>query len=536
MKQHLDTFERGVIKGSFPSGLNWLLSLLFLIAVFAFGGIVIFDQREFLGEFLEKQRVNVLVPGTLGLFLVIRGGMGAYRKIQAASYLFIEFPRMRKKLPEYAPYDKVAYVCTAYHKEEIEIWNTLSSIYLASYRYGAQQVYLMVGMSEHERGEDEFRIAEAVREFMISAAGSEDEKSYYKDNVILVAFSQDGTGKRMAMSEAIDFVLDSGNVDLWVTKDGDTCCEPDSLKKVAPFFQFYDKLGGATVANQADVEGGILYNTYCHTRFLLRDAKDLPMAATVLTGRESYIRGNILTKETAKTLLHHYVTFQGENILALTGDDKTMVKLVWSQGYETLYIPDVVATAMEKPLDLDEDAVKTKIATAFGVEQEFQEVRSFGIQEPRYSGNMLLHNMPLRDSVHHSGNVNARIKLWDQMFFHWSALVGITSGMLASLYYGNFVLFVIWFEGSLFLRLLVTYTDAMVLAISTRSKLAWHPLMPLMNFSNIAQAVIKTRRIYNLAKQLWSRGGGKSEKKSNNIWPIMVFSIIVVWASIAILT
>lgn len=518
MEQYPYRWQERVIKASFPSLLNWLVSLLALISVFVLCGIVIFDQKDFLTSFLVEQRANVILPGALSFWFLFRGGFALYRGILAAWYLYVEFPIMRKNLPDYAPYEAVGIIYTAYEKERVEIVNALSSIYLMCYNYGAERVYLMAGMSKGKKGEDEFRIVEEVRNSLIASARCEEERKYYEDNIILVAYSQDGSGKRMAEHEAAEFVFGQEDVALISMQDGDTCCDPHEFEKIAPFFQCYDKLGAMTVANQADVEGPLDYNIYCHLRFVNRHP-DLAFASTVLTGRKSVIRGNILAAEGAlETLLTHYVTWKGKKVLALTGDDKTMVRLVWEQGYETAYAPDVMATAMEKPLNPPSDAWMTSITRFLGLLPLWTSVRSFWIQETRYSGNMLLHSASLREHVQNSGNLNARLKLLDQRYFPWSALVGPYSGILAACVFHP-TLLVIWFMGSLFLRTILTLMKGMMYGY-------WHPLMPLMSFSNIPQAIIKTYRLYNLKRQSWSRGGKGSTKKVNHLKPLGLMAVL----------
>lgn len=265
-------------------------------------------------------------------------------------------------------------------------------------------------------------------------------------------------------------------------------------------------------------QGGEFYNLYSLLRFVRRKG-DLGYAPTVLTGRGSFIRGKILETDEALMLLsNHFISWSGENIIkALTGDDKTMVYLVWSHGYRTLFVPDVYLYAMEEALTDAGGKGLVRTLKKLGLHEFFSDFLSILVQETRYTRNMQLVGKALWQV--RPADLPTTMKLLDQRFFFWSAVVGPISAIVASIMYHP-VIFLFWVFTSLNLRIVVTLFQGLVYGY-------WHPMMPFISFLNVAQGVVKIFSYHNIEKAKWNRDGG--EGVSYNWWlPVAHIGAIVI--------
>lgn len=509
-------WRRGVVQETLPSTLNWWGSLGILILIYLSLASTI-DRGDALYIYERVSRNEFFLFG-MSFWFCFRGSLTGFRFWTALKYLFFVFPKMRRELEMFAPYGTVAILYTGYAKSETEVFNALVAVYKAAYRYGSKRTILVMAMSKNEKGEHEFPLLEEVRKYMVGLASSQEEVDFYH-GMILRAFAQDGTGKRSALVRSIRFIRDElGGADVYYMMDGDSIPAEDAFVRSIPFFQNHPDIGGLTLENRVYTQGGEFYNLYSLLRFVRRRV-DLAYAATVLTGRGSFIRGCILESDEALTLLgSHFISWGSENIIkALTGDDKTMVYLTWSQRYRTLFIPDVHLYAMEEALPEAGPKGLVKGLKQLGLHEFFAAFLSMLVQETRYTRNMQLVGKALWQV--RPADLPITMKLLDQRFFFWSAVVGPISAIVASIMYHP-VIFLFWVFTSLNLRIVVTLFQGLVYGY-------WHPMMPFISFLNVAQGIVKIFSYHNIDKARWNRDGG--EEVSYNWWlPVLYISAIAI--------
>lgn len=491
-------WRKGVVKTTLPSRVNWMVSLWLLSLTYYSLFYSTFEMANALEVYQRIIEEKELFFWSIGIWFYFRGSLMTFRFGTAVAYLYFKFPRMRKSLEVFAPYDRLAILYTGYAKSEVEIFNALTAVYKAAYLYGAKKTILVMAMSKNEKGEREFPLLDKIRQHMVDQASTLEEADFYC-GMELVAFAQDGTGKRAALVKSIVKVIKLGGADIYYLMDGDSAPEEEAFVKSIPFFQNYPRVGGITLENWAYVQGDLFYVLYSLLRFLRRRV-DQAYACTVLTGRGSFIRGEILESRDAVTLLSsHYIPWGESVIKALTGDDKTMVYLVWAMGYETLFLPDVGLFAMEEPLPEAGSKTLVRLLKRVRLQEVCNSFLSFITQEFRYARNMLLVAVLLWRV--RPNNLATTLKLFDQRFFFWAALVGPLSSVVASTVYG-WSIFLFWIVSSLTLRIGLTLVQGVIYGY-------WHPLMPIISFINIIQGGIKLFSFRNIDKARWNRGGNE---------------------------
>lgn len=517
-------WKRGVVQETFPSSTNWWVSLAVLFCTYflLISAIQVGDALYIYQRVAEKA---FLLWG-IGAWFAFRVSLTAFRFLTAVEYLYLTFPKMRQALETFSPYDRVAILYTGYAKSDIEVFNALVAVYKAAYRYGAKRTILVMAMSKNEKGEKEFPLLEEIRRYMVGLAESEDEVRFYNEMVVR-AFAQDGTGKRSALTKGIRFVRRIGGADVYYMMDGDSIPSEHAFTKSIPFLQNYPHIGAVTLENFSYTQGGGFYALYSLLRFVRRRV-DLAYAPTVLTGRGSFIRGNILEKDESLSLLDsHYIEWRGKRrvIKALTGDDKTMVYLTWSQGYKTAFIPDAALYAMEEALTDAGPKVVVKTLQKLGLHDFFAPFLSMLVQETRYTRNMQLVGKALWQV--RPADLPTTLKLLDQRYFFWAAIVGPISAIVASVVYHPIV-FLFWVFTSLTLRVVVTLFQGGVYGY-------WHPMMPIVSFLNVIQGVVKIFSFWNIDKARWSRDGGDIGGSYNWIFPVIHIAVIVLIITISLI-
>lgn len=507
-------WEKGLVYESLPSRLHWVMSLIALIAVFWFLIITssLVDSIDVLSRVLERP----LILWGFGAWLLWRMSLMGLRITSAIEFLYFTFPRMRQELETFPPYDRLAILYTGYAKSDVEVHNALLGVFKASFRYGARTTTLIAAMSKNEKGEKEFRLLDEIRRVAIQSAESKEEAEFY-GKMEVRAFAQDGSGKRAALKKCIEAVKSLGGADVYYLMDGDSIPTPDAFQRSIPFFQQDPRLGGITLENYSYTQGSGFFNLYSHLRFVRRRV-DLGYATTVLTGRGSFIRGEILESDEALQLLDaHFIEWSGPQgiVKALTGDDKTTLYLTWSKGYTTLFVPDVYLYAMEEPLPLeikDAEWVVTGLRW-LGLLPLLSVIR----QETRYTRNMLLVGKALWEVRPPDWLVF--LKLLDQRYFFWAGLVGPISAISAAVVYEHPGIISAWVLTSLVLRTGVTLLQGIVRGY-------WHPLMPMVSFVNVVQALVKVFGYYNIGRAKWNRDGESVEGPYDWISPTLTITMI----------
>lgn len=510
-------WEKGVEKESLPSTLNWGVSMGILIAIYAFL-VWMISYSDPIYVFSRVMEKTFFLWGA-GIWFIYRMSIAGFRFSKAFEYLFWTFPRMRSSLEPFLPYHTVAIIYTGYSKTDTEIWNALCGMYKAAYRYGAKRTIVVMAMSKNEKGESEFALLQEVLDYMSARAESRHERDFYQ-RIIAHAFAQDGSGKRAAITKILEFLIPF-DVDVAYLMDGDSIPEELAFVKAIPFFQNNPEIGSITLNNFCYTQGGDFYNLYSILRFVRRIV-DIAYSPTVNTGRGSFIRGSILQSSLAFDILDsHFINWGGEQVRAVTGDDKTMVYLVWSLGYKSLFVPDVSLYAMEEPLPKEAlSGIWTKVLSSLGLYGFFAPFLSILAQESRYTRNMQLVGKALWEV--RPNDLATTMKLFDQRFFFWAAIVGPISAAVAS-YTFHPMIFVFWLLSSLTIKVGITLLQGIAYGY-------WHPMMPIVTFLNVIQGFVKIFSFWNIKQGRWSREGQKMEEPNDYFRPALqvIFTVVVI--------
>ncbi|KAM3097228.1 glycosyltransferase [Phormidesmis sp. 146-12] len=169
-------------------------------------------------------------------------------------------------------------------------------------------------------------------------------------SIHLIQQVQTGEGKRKAMAEGLRALarLNLPANTLVALMDGDSELSPGSLKRCLPFFELFPKLGALTTDNSAHTVGSYLFSEWFHLRLALRHyhmcSVALARRVTCLTGRFALFRSEAALDSGFIDLLENdrLDDWLWGEFKFLSGDDKSSWFWVLKQGYEMIYLPDVV--------------------------------------------------------------------------------------------------------------------------------------------------------------------------------------------------
>lgn len=300
-------------------------------------------------------------------------------------------------------------------------------------------------------------------------------------------------GKRDAMARALKVLSTFSPTphDIMVFVDGDTVVPEDVVEQSAPWFHD-PEVGALTTHEAAIIEDDNLFKDWFILRFNQRQVMMCSMGLSkhvlTLTGRMSVFRASLATHpEFVNGVGHDYLDhWRLGRVTFLTGDDKSTWFWLLRNGYQTLYLPDVVSASVEtQPRATFFDSAKTLMV--------------------RWFGNMMRTNgRALR--------LNPRImgfftwwSILDQRVSMFTTLVGPLSVALTALFVTPTVvpLYIAW----------VLATRYMFCLFIARFNGEWFPVThpPILYFSQIVGASIKSFVLFRLDKQKWTRqntGGG----------------------------
>ncbi len=146
--------------------------------------------------------------------------------------------------------------------------------------------------------------------------------------------------------------------DVVVFMDGDTEMAPGTLGQVLPFLKAFPKVGAVTTDELGRIYGAsTAVRAWFALKFIKRHSvmKSLSLSRKVLTltGRFSAFRADaVLSEEMASHLENDGVTdWRYGRIKFLMGDDKSTWYVLIKNGWEMLYLPDVVVYSLETRTD-----------------------------------------------------------------------------------------------------------------------------------------------------------------------------------------
>lgn len=326
-------------------------------------------------------------------------------------------------------------------------------------------------------------------------------------------------GKRIAMGHALRAVsrryLDDPN-SVTIFMDGDSYLEPNTLRRVLPFFSAFPKMGAVTTNELAFINSRSnwykeWFNLKFGQRHVLFQSHSLSGKVLTLTGRFSAFRtsavvGEEFIRQIENDMLDHWLHGR---FRFLMGDDKSSWFHLLKSGWEMIYLPDVMVYSLESR---DTDFVELSISLPY-----------------RWYGNTLRCNGRALDL----GPRRIGWFIWwailDQRINMWAALVGITGALILALV-KSFVYFYFYIAWVLFVRVL------QISFIALRGHPVGMRTIPLMLYNQWVGSAIKIRAYFNLADQSWSKGGeqqvadGSRVAVPHRMVPVLVRSLL--WSSV----
>ena len=297
-------------------------------------------------------------------------------------------------------------------------------------------------------------------------------------------------GKRDALARTLRILggLSPTHRDILVFVDGDTMVPEDIWTESAPVFTDL-KVGALTTDEDVEVGRESLFKDWFVLRFNQRQVMMCSMGLSkrvlTLTGRMSVFRADLATDPTfiqaiGQDFLDHW---RLGRVDFLTGDDKSTWFWLLKNGYEMHYLPDVRSVSFEfQPRPTFLDSSKTLMV--------------------RWFGNMIRTNgRALRLSPRLIGGFTWWSVL-DQRVSMWTTLVGPITVALAAIMVSPSVipLYIAWV-------MITRYIFCVIIALFRGS---WFPVThpPILYFSQVVGAALKTYVLFRMDKQKWTRQGG----------------------------
>lgn len=543
-----------------------LFWFLFTLCVLFFCFFAVYNSRfEIYRElrFYELHGLEIYTGSGLALLGIWRLGMGIFRTSVAFRYKFW-YQRLRQAV-DATVFNTKAIPCvvyTAYGKKDAEIYNAIWCLAKSMYEYNSKKMKIVCAMNPGQRGGIEGRIIAAVMRDLIKRSTSEAEREFYKrfDEAIVYFKQKEQGGKRLAIVKCIEEGKKLPGKKIYVLMDGDTCLHADTMTKSIPMMQYMSpKYGGLTINIKADMQSNGFFALYTDARNVDRNA-DCMFEVSVMTGRFALLDGAVAEDEAfMQLLLKHDVVFQGiagraifrlldiceslsplwakksvqafarkikawlishgmgpVNLRMISGDDKSVFYWLTLLGKKVLYLPDVFATCMEEPLNLNTSTkeVLEKFHMSYLTKSVFvRELSSFFRQPFRYSRNMMSVILSLlslgreTNKTQNLGNVRIEhpvgpmlyLKLMDQRL---SFATPLAAPLIAS-YYSfdvHWALFPAWLGASYMFRIIKTRLKGLLMP---KDDYNW--ARPTIDFLGIPLAGVKTL-VYTAPYGGWQRG------------------------------
>lgn len=296
-------------------------------------------------------------------------------------------------------------------------------------------------------------------------------------------------GKRDALARTLRILggFEPTSRDILVFVDGDTCVPHDIVAQSAPMFTD-PKVGALTTDEGVIIEKKNLFRDWFILRFNQRQvmmcSTGLAKRVLTLTGRMSVFRADLATnRDFIRGVQNDYLDhWRLGRVAFLTGDDKSTWYWLLKNGYEMLYLPDVRSFSLE-----------TQPAETFYASSKILMVRWFG--------NMMRTNgRALKLDPRRIGGFTWW-SIMDQRVSMWTTLIGPISVALAAFYHSPTIIpaYIAW----------VMLTRYIFCVIISAFRGTWFPIShpPILYFSQIAGAMVKTFVMFRLDRQKWTRQG-----------------------------
>lgn len=302
-----------------------------------------------------------------------------------------------------------------------------------------------------------------------------------------------GTGKRDGLSVGYRVVRNSNSIDLEksivAVIDGDSILGENLIQKCSRLFGINKNLGGLTTDEDAILAGDDfthkIYRQWYKLRFAQRNVAMSSMALSdrvlTLTGRMSMIRANIVASESfINTVQNDHINHPILGTFKfLTGDDKSSWYDVVKDGWDMLYVPDVVVYTVEEIPD--KNYFKGSV-----------------ILMQRWFGNQYRTNARALKLSPKKFNWYPWYGLIDQRVTKWTAPYGLFIAIFGAFHWGIIILIAyIWWI--FFTRLLMTYAYR----LSRKEILPTWPFF--LYYNQIVGSFVKIYIWDHLFKQSWTR-------------------------------
>ncbi len=325
-------------------------------------------------------------------------------------------------------------------------------------------------------------------------------------------------GKRKAMADGLEVLSEEGfpKHGVIALMDGDSELTPATLLRCLPFFTLFPKMGALTTDELPVVKGSSFFSEWFHMRFAQRHyqmcSDSLDRKVMCLTGRFSLFRAEAaLDPGFAEQLCNDQLDdWLWGRFKFLSGDDKSTWFWLLRQGYDMLYIPDVLVYSIET-------------LSGSVVERSYQNMR-------RWFGNMLRNNgRALALGPRKTGGF-LWYSLLDQRLSMWTSLLSPSFLLIAALQ-GHWVSFQLIGSWIILSRL------AMLLAIfagrPSHLKLLHLPILLLTQWLG---SLVKIWTQMNLVKQKWTNRGNQSIDAGGAAWKLGLkvnLSRFLLWTQVA---
>lgn len=299
---------------------------------------------------------------------------------------------------------------------------------------------------------------------------------------------QRGLGKRDTMVRALHHVarLNPAEDAVTILMDGDTLVRPGAIAATARMLMANPDVGAVTTDNIPTVRGGWMtrewYRLRMAQRHLLMCSMSLSRKLLVLTGRFSMFRARLtispeFIQRLEKDEIHHW---RLGTIRMVTGDDKSTWFTLLENGWNMLYLPDVVVHPIEE-LPEGQGFFGPTLALL-----------------SRWYGNMIRNT----GRAILLGPWRMGLFTWwtiiDQRISMWTTLIGPTVAIASSLLIdSSYILYYL-------LWVMVSRTFSTLMLALTAGR--WHPLFPFILFyTQVLGGIVKIYMSFHPHLQGWTR-------------------------------
>jgi len=312
------------------------------------------------------------------------------------------------------------------------------------------------------------------------------------ERVKLVITRIKGTGKRDGL--AVGFrVVANAPVNLFrsvvAVVDGDSILSEGTIKKSARLFGLNDNLGALTTDEDARLDGKDwatnIYRRWYRLRFAQRNVSMGSLALSnrvlTLTGRMSMIRANIVAdREFVETVQNDHIEhWRLGRFKFLTGDDKSSWYYVMKNGWDMLYVPDVIVYTIEE------------------IPHKNYFIGSIMLMQ-RWFGNQYRTNERALKIPRKVLGWYAWYALWDQRFTMWTSPYGLFIAIFGAMHWGAYI-FAAYIWWVMLSRLLMTFAYR----TSRKDILPSWPFF--LYYNQIVGSFVKIYIWNHLYKQSWTR-------------------------------